>query len=51
MFSLSACVPSGRFLPQYKDMHVGLIGDFEISVSLNVSVCGCLSIYFNPVVN
>lgn len=36
---LSVWVPSGRFLYQYKDIHVGSIGDFKISLGLNVAVC------------
>ena len=31
------------FLPQSKDMHVRLIGGFELSIGVIVSVCGCLS--------
>ncbi len=50
---MSVLVPSGYsgFVPQSKDMQVGLIGDCKLPVGMNVSVNGCLSLYVSPAVN
>lgn len=51
--SLSACVGSrySSFLPQPKGMHVGLIGNSELSVGVNVSLNYCLSLCVSPVID
>lgn len=39
------------FLPRPKGMHVGLIGNSELSVGVNVSLNYCLSLCVSPVID
>lgn len=34
-----------QLLPQSIDMHVGLTGDSQLAIDVNVSMSGCLSVY------
>lgn len=45
LFSVkSACSACEGFLPQFKDMHVGLSGDSILAVGVDVNLNGCVSL-------